>query len=238
MKVLPHGNSKRDSPFIPISHSTKEEIAEMCKENKKPKEIEYAILQSRGGITGTRSAAEICRNRQQISNTKYRLQVNDCVLACTDLAKLQEGTKTRMVRDVRCAPEFTVFLANDTQLNEIERFCTKNHNFRILTVDTTFNIGDYYVSITTHRHPMLLTKKEVEPVMIGPALIHQKKIFASYYKLPSSMVQEQPALVNVKVFGTDGDKNLSQAFSACFGTAHHLLCDIHMQDNIERKLRT
>ena len=101
-----------------------------------------------------------------------------------DLAKLQEGTKTRTVRDVRCAPEFTVFLANDTQLNEIERFCTKNHNFRILTVYTTFNIGDYYVSITTYRHSMLLTKKEVEPAMIGPALIHQKKTFASYYKLP------------------------------------------------------
>ena len=50
------------------------------------------------------------------------------------------------------------------------------------------------------------------------------------------MLQENPALQNVKVFGTDGEKSLSLAFCTCFGMAHHLLCDIHMHDNIRRKL--
>ena len=40
----------------------------------------------------------------------------------------------------------------------------------------------------------------------------------------------------MKVFGTDGDRNLSSSFSACFGDAYHLLCDLHMYDNIQRKL--
>ena len=41
----------------------------------------------------------------------------------------------------------------------------------------------------------------------------------------------------MKLFGTDRDVNLSKAFEVAFGNAKHLLCDIHMVDNIECKLR-
>ncbi|XP_062573500.1 uncharacterized protein LOC134235383 [Saccostrea cucullata] len=84
---------------------------------------------------------------------------------------------------------------------------------------------------------MLLTKKGTEPVMIRPILIHQRKNFDSYFKLSSSILQICPEMKSLKVFGTDGDKNLSDAFEVCFTSAKHLLCDIHMQDNIERKLK-
>jgi hypothetical protein len=73
--------------------------------------------------------------------------------------------------------------------------------------------------------------------MLGPILIHQKKNFDSYFKLSSSILQICPEMKNLKAFGTDGDKNLSDAFEVCFTSAKHLLCDIHMQDNIERKLK-
>ena len=49
-------------------------------------------------------------------------------------------------------------------------------------------------------------------------------------------LQDKPALRNVKVLGTDGDQNLSSSFSACFGDAYHLLYDLHMYDNVQRKL--
>lgn len=41
----------------------------------------------------------------------------------------------------------------------------------------------------------------------------------------------------LKVFGIDGDKNLSDVFEVCFILAKYILCDIYMQDNIERKLK-
>ena len=73
--------------------------------------------------------------------------------------------------------------------------------------------------------------------MIGPILIHQKQNFESYFKLSSSILQLCPGMKNLRAFGTDGDQNLSDAFEVCFTIARHLLCDIHMQDNIERKLK-
>ena len=38
------------------------------------------------------------------------------------------------------------------------------------------------------------------------------------------------------MFGTDGYENLSNAFQVCFPESAHLLCDVHMVDNIERQL--
>ena len=85
---------------------------------------------------------------------------------------------------------------------------------------------------------MMLTEKDAEPVMTGPILIHQKKSFDSYFKLTSSIIQENPSLEDLKVYGTDGDVNLSEAFEVCFTNAEHLLCVIHMYDNISKKLQS
>lgn len=41
----------------------------------------------------------------------------------------------------------------------------------------------------------------------------------------------------LKVFGIDRDKNLLDVFEVCFILVKYILCDIYMQDNIERKLK-
>lgn len=40
----------------------------------------------------------------------------------------------------------------------------------------------------------------------------------------------------VLVYGTDGEENMVKAFSDAYPDAKHLRCDIHMKDNIKRKL--
>jgi hypothetical protein len=42
---------------------------------------------------------------------------------------------------------------------------------------------------------------------------------------------------NIKVYDTDGDDPLSGAFNLVYPNAYHLLCDIHIKDNIEQKLK-
>ncbi|MCG8621955.1 MAG: hypothetical protein MJE68_08185 [Proteobacteria bacterium] len=56
----------------------------------------------------------------------------------------------------------------------MERFLTDNRQFGVLTVDTTFNLGEFYVTIVTYPQLMLQdvgTGKH--PAMVGPVLIHQ-----------------------------------------------------------------
>ena len=46
-----------------------------------------------------------------------------------------------------------------------------------------------------------------------------------------------PELKDLKAFGTDGDPALYKPFQEMFPDADHLLCDIHMRDNVVKQLR-
>jgi hypothetical protein len=76
------------------------------------------------------------------------------------------------------------------------------------------------VFITTYRHLLLIDKKTHEsPVLIGPVLLHQSKTKRSYLTLSSQICFDAQ---DVSVFGTDGDKQLYDAFKMSFPKAQHL----------------
>lgn len=50
------------------------------------------------------------------------------------------------------------------------------------------------------------------------------------------MVRLVPDLSEPKAFGTDDELNLYNAFESVFRGASHLLCSIHLRDNIEKAL--
>lgn len=127
-------------------------------------------------------------------------------------------------------------LASQQQLRDIERFCTNPAKFCVLGVDATFNFGKYYVSLTTCRHLLLRTKEDCHPVRIGPVLLHHRKDPGSYYELSSIMIKLHAPIQNVLVYGTDGEKALAEGFGRPLPYALHLMCDIHMKDNICSKL--
>ncbi|XP_070564098.1 uncharacterized protein [Ptychodera flava] len=154
-----------------------------------------------------------------------------------EVMDMSKNESVPFIRDILAAPELIVFLTTDIQLEEVEKFCTNSANFGILGVDSTFNIGNFYVTLTTYKHLLLEHKtKGYEPVMIGPTIIHQTRVFDSYYILPSFMIKHKPSLSDVLCYATDGDVNLSNAFKICMPYAHHLQCDRHMKDSISRKL--
>lgn len=128
-------------------------------------------------------------------------------------------------------------LCNDRQLNDVYRFCAET-NASVFGVDPTFNICNNNVTITTYKNPLLIVRSTGKhPVFIGPILIHSEKTFESYYTLPSAMVRIRPDLTKLKAFGTDDEVNLYSALGSLFRDAHHLLCFIHVRDNIEKALK-
>lgn len=129
-----------------------------------------------------------------------------------------------------------IVLASNQQLQDVERFCTNPAKFSILGVDATFNFGKFYVTFTTYRHLLLQTKENNHPVRIGPTLLHHRKEAGSYYELAPIMVNLHAPTQNVLVYGTDGEKALSEGFGRPLPFALHLMCDIHMKDNIDSKL--
>ena len=50
------------------------------------------------------------------------------------------------------------------------------------------------------------------------------------------MIRFRPDLSKIKVYGTDGEVNVSDPWKCCIPEGYHLLCDLHMKGNIESKL--
>lgn len=112
-------------------------------------------------------------------------------------------------------------------------FLTQSDDFGILTVDTTYNLGQFYVTPTTYPHLMLediSTRKH--PAILGPVLVHQRMNFASFNYFANTLVGFNKKLRNVRAFGTDGQESMIEAFSHSFPLATQLRCFIHFKNNV------
>ena len=247
IKVKQHGNASKGSrPFKPSATSTMERLKELV-QTSTPKVAVNRLLEEKGGIENICSSGDIARDRQQAANfrrnvkekeNKIASSCSDPLLTVMDRCKLEQAdSKVTFIREVSSAPEMLIVLANNFQLAEVKRFCTDPARFSVLGVDVTFNVGEYYVCLTTYRDLMLKTKSGVHPVMLGPILLHQRKLFSSYYTLPATMIRYDPDLQGILAFGTDGELALSKAFESAFPFAVHLLCDMLMEDTITSKMK-
>jgi len=56
-------------------------------------------------------------------------------------------------------------LFTDQQLNDIERFCTNRNSTTnsVFGIDPTFNLGNFYVMVTTYENLLLVNRKTGKP---------------------------------------------------------------------------
>ena len=240
VKVKPHGNAKSDTPFLRTSESARERIRNIAA-SEKPKSAIFALTKEAGGEVEVASPSMLPRNRQQISNVRRSHTTHDknvlysVMLEC----KLTQGSNDAFVRDVKAAPSPQSILFFDWQLCDMERFLSNNRQFGVLTVDTTFNLGEFYVTIVTYPQLMLQdVRTGKHPTMVGPVLIHQQTDFPSFNYFAATLISHNKKLRNALCFGTDGDKALVEAFAHNFPYALQLRCFIHFKKNVQEKLRS
>ena len=189
------------------------------------------------------SAASHARNIKQVKNVKYQSTnvrmkgPSDEMVEVMDMLKHEaREPDTAYVRSISCADDPCEVLATNQQVKDVARFCTNPEKFSVLGVDPTFNFGKFYATVTTYRHLLLRTKAGTHPVRVGPIMINHKKEPASYYELSANIVKLDAQTQNVLVYGSDGEAALKEGFGRPFPYAQHLLCDIHMKDNVISKL--
>ena len=151
IKVKPHGNAKTSTPFFKTSKRTTERIQSLAATST-PKNVVQVMTREEGGELGARGSAFLPRNRQQVANFRRSMvatQDSDVLYSIMLECKLAQGKGQAFVQDVKAAPEPQSVMFYDWQAEDLIRFCTNNQNFSILTVDTTFNLGDFFVTPMT-----------------------------------------------------------------------------------------
>lgn len=132
-------------------------------------------------------------------------------------------------------------LFNDQQFKDILRFGTSEQNFSIINIDTTFNLGKFYVTYMTYKNISLYLKDvDKHPVFIGPVLIHLKRDKMSYITFANELkkyaISKKVDLNLVKCIVTDDDPGLRSAMRTVFKNASFMLCCNHLKKDFKKIL--
>lgn len=103
-------------------------------------------------------------------------------------------------------------VASKAQLENIVTFCCQRSSFSILGVDATFELGDFYVTLTTYRNLFLRSQRTNKmPVLLGPAFIHVERRYLDYQSFYTTLLKLEPRVSNLQAYGTDGEAALVDA---------------------------
>ena len=236
----PHGLSKRSEPYFRTPKTALKHMRDVASHST-PKEALAKLTKEQGGEIETGRPTSLPRNRQQLRNLRRSATSHDSNVLYTILleCKLAQGITDAFIRDVKAAPTPQSVLFFDWQLKEMKKFLTSNCKFGIFNVDTTFNLGNFYVTTTSYPHLMLeCIHSGKHPSIIGPVLIHQKVDFSSFNYFASTLVSHDRYLSVLMAFGTDGDCSLIEALAHNFPNSLQLRCFIHLRKNIQEKLKS
>ena len=237
---LPHGNAtKSKKPYLKTMSSTLDNLREAAK-GKKPKAAYENVGKNIGQAS---SASALPKNYDQASYARRQAKqgfkavgnsTDEMIRTIYRCKKLGET----FVREVQSAPEGIAVLSSKIQLIDVVRFCAipTRKDATVLSVDVTFNLGNYYVTVTSFENPMLRNKHGLHPTHIGPFQIQHRKLLSSYKFFTSSLKRMDQNMQRLKIFGCDDEKNIIDAFSDEFPESINLQCFHHFRKYIERKL--
>ena len=232
-----HGNSSSNHPHIQTGKSVRSAI-QSSSTTKSPSEVYATLFSASGGITEGTSLSEQPRNRKQIYNARYTC-TNDSNHdeLYTLFSQLQTHSKKPdgFLREILFNPLPAAVLFFDLQIECLLSFCcnistTHGLHCGILGIDATFNLGDFYVTLTTFQHPQIIRRTtRKNPVFLGPIFIHMQRRFEDYYYFFTTLLKHAPTLCMLGAYGTDGELALVKALALSFPNAVGLRCFIHKQ---------
>ena len=86
---------------------------------------------------------------------------------------LELAKEDKTVHNLQWTPSPRVVFYHEDQIDDILRDCCSPESKSILSIDTTFNVGNFYLTSTTYQSKKVLNKKTGEPANLpGPAMFH------------------------------------------------------------------
>ena len=150
-------------------------------------QVYKAVSGSVGGPPEAKTARELPRSRKQIydlqSNPKRdKDPVDDLLL----YARHKEDKRVLRHEDM---PLDLWVLGTEIMCQDIARFSCSAKLSHPISIDPTFNMGQYEVTPVVYKHLFLTSKQYGQsPVFLGPTMLHHKKNFDTYKVLSSATV--------------------------------------------------
>ncbi|CAF0964660.1 unnamed protein product [Brachionus calyciflorus] len=220
IKIKAHGNSKKNpTPYLRSSASVIERTKDLVKQKGSIKKNYIKHVNETAGKLVVSSKPrnlkqhenhyflEVSRKRERplISNDEY-LEI---------ICKIKESN---FIKTIHFDDSINIICFFDEQYQDILKFCTYEKSFSVLSFDTTFNLGNFYVSFLTYRNLTLLNEKKTHPVFIGPMSSNNNTpisdVTNSSSELKTRKVIEPRSWAKVRYFTKNSDNSFN--CSLCF----------------------
>ena len=248
IQLKPHGSAKSGCaiPYLRTYRSTMSKMATAVSGKEKSlKRVVQQIEDNVGGLELCNSVGQLPRNERQVKYLKGECRppkVMDPIFQITEKMKEQSQDGEKFIRAYSLDDDSPkVILFTDEQLDDIANFCCNDVDGHksILYVDVTFQLGPFFVLVTSYRNTTLYTKNSshpVCPVLLGPVMLCMLKDKATYITLFQKITARLPGVkAYLQAYCTDGELALREALGQEFERSVSFLCKLHVKQNIKEK---
>ena len=231
---FPHGNSTSDQQYVRTCPSV---LKAITTGHQLPSVI-YKEAVANANCPPAYHTVLTPRNSKQIKNMqmKHRQSLrltHDALYNLHELAYDLNG----FVLKITTYPDLVVICANKCMVTDFESVLQLNAHSQLLSYDTTFKLGDFYVSTLLFRHTLFATS----PVMPAFFLIHERKfkaVHCEFMKVVSEMVPSLRRGLQKIPMVADNEEGICQAIDEQLLNVQRFQCWNHVINAGKRWLRS
>ena len=231
-----HGNTKSTKKFLPTAPSTKKRlISALSATARGPLSVFDTVSEELGGLKNSYAGSDMPRSLDQVWYMRKKMRQKgekDQVSELIDKAH----TLPYNLNGLQLTPSIR-FIVSDPQTLENIAICCANYELCTpFCVDTTYGIGEFFVTTTCYKNLKLVNKNNKEPPTFpGPALFHVDQDESVFSYFAQTMIAAKNELKSILFVGSDRDKALVNGMAKHFHIATNLFCKKHLEDDIIRK---
>ena len=235
--VKSHGNSKKvQKPFYPTSASTMDEMKSRSSVQSS-RRVFGDMLEETGGVTVVGNPSMVPRSTRQLYDiNQSKLKKQDPV---EDLLLYVKHHKDEIAIRHVDLPCDTWVVATPAMCQDVVRFSTSELLSMPLSIDPTFEIGEFEVTPIVYHNLLLKNiKTGAFPIQLGPTMIHHRKDYDTYKSMSSACVARCKGLEKARAIVTDGEEMLINAWKSECRDAVMLRDFRHFRTNCSDKLHS
>ena len=150
---------------------------------------------------------------------------------------LKLSNDTDYVKNLQWTPHPRCVVLTDAVVQDVVDNCAQAGNFQAFTVDTTFNVGPFYVTTSTYKHLKLIDRRSGKhPNLPGPALFHTRQDTGQFTYFAQTLAENNRGIGNILAVGSDLCTTYCTGFAPVCPLARVVVCKKHAEDAVKRKL--
>jgi hypothetical protein len=222
-EALPHRGSKEDREYVRTLPSYMEELKQKAVAPQLPSAT-YKKEVAMAGIDTTYLAIKAPRNIKQLRNLRYSLRHSsrlgpDSLYNLHALAYEVGG----FVRQITTFPDLEVVFGMEELLEDMQRELQLNAPRQVVSYDTTFQLGNFYLSFAIYR----LTIFKGEPCIPALFLLHERKFARTHRTFFRHLKEVIPGNCRVSIV-TDRERAITTAITAEVPSLPQVFCWNHI----------